>query len=267
VAFSPTQLLGSKADTQPPLPEIPDLADIYADGIKFREGDLMMIVGRSGSQKTGLALWLCAQWSMPTLYFAADSTPADVASRLIQTVCGETQEQVEVGLQTPHRRKWYMEQIADVPISVATGSPITDEAIEEELNAYVELHDAWPKILVIDNLMDMEGAEADWSSQTQAIQMLSTFREAGMTVIMLHHARETEDDGYPPPKWQISNKLDKKPTVILGISLNQDFGTLRIAPLKVRTGKSDPTGRAINYVLAADPARTRFHRKTTTHHH
>lgn len=224
-----------------------------------------MIAGRSGTQKSGLALFWVAQMNLPTLYFSADMSPFTASSRLASMVTGDTTEQVEHGMAAggPSRAR-YLAALAPSRITFAFGSPITWPALDEELEAYVELWDAYPQVIVCDNLMDFDAAESDYTAQMAVMSGLTELaRSTGATVVVLHHASDKSweaktDPWAPPSRDQVKGGLSEKPELSLSVALDPHSLEFRIAVIKQRMGPSDPTARQYA-VLWCEPERTRFH--------
>lgn len=265
--LSPGRALALNAEAGKPLPKVPGLRDLYAAGTTPRHGEVVMIAGRSGHQKSGLALWYVAQMNLPTLYFSADMSAFTASSRLASMVADQTTEEVEEGM----RRGFgpdYQDMLADLRITFSFGSPITWRQVDEELQAYVELWDEWPQVIVIDNLMDVADAESDYTVQMAAMSTVTEIaRETGATVIVLHHASDKTPNALtnpydPPARSEIKNGLAEKPELCLTVALDPHTHNYRIATVKQRMGPNDPSGRRF-VVLRAEPSKTRFHATAT----
>jgi hypothetical protein len=225
-----------------------------------------MVVGRSGTQKSGFALYWVAQMNLPTLYFSADMSPFTASSRLACMVTDQTTEQVERGMAAGGETKaQYLRALDDVNITFSFGSPISWRQIEEELEAYVELWNAFPEVMVFDNLMDFDGAESDYTEQMATMSMLTELaRETGSTVIVLHHATDKgwdakTDPWNPPSRDQVKGGLAEKPELSLSVALDPASMDYKIACLKQRMGPSDATGRSFA-TITCEPEKTRFHK-------
>lgn len=224
-----------------------------------------MIAGRSGTQKSGFALWWVYEMNLPTLYFSADMSPFTASSRLACTATGDTTEQVEEGMLTGgNQRDRYLRALASSRIQFSFGSPITWRAVDEELEAYVELWDEYPQVIVFDNLMDFEGAEADYTEQMAVMSNATELaRITGATVIILHHASDKgweakSDPWSPPSRDQIKNGMAEKPELSLTVALDPNSMEYKIAVVKQRMGPSDPSARSW-VVIRCEPETTRFH--------
>lgn len=265
--FSPARALSLNAESGRPLPRIPALEALYLAGTTPRHGEVLMIAGRSGSQKSGFALWLCEQMGLPTLYFSADMSPFTASSRIASTRTGKTLEQIEAIMAAGGpERDTLLEAMVDSKIKFAFGSPITGEAVDREMDAWVELHDEFPPIVVIDNLMDCEGAEADYTAQMALMQSVTELsRDTGAAVIIMHHASDKSWDSKvapyaPPSRQEIKGGLSEKPALSLSIALDPNTMDFHVATIKARMGPNDPTGRRF-ITLRCEPERTRFHKK------
>lgn len=259
-----SRALTLSSQSSPELPRVPALQALYNIGVRPRKGEVIMIAGRSGTQKSGFALWWVANMGLPTLYFSADMSPFQASVRLACTVTGHRTEQVEAGMQDPALRKSYQSATASLPITFSFGSPITWYQVGDELDAYVELHNAFPEVIVIDNLMDIDGSSADYTAQMDAMQNISDLsRETGATVIVLHHASDKSweaksDPWKPPSRDQVKGGMSEKPELSLSVALDPQSYGYRIACIKQRMGPSDPSAQ--NYaLLRAEPETTRFH--------
>ncbi len=224
-----------------------------------------MIAGRSGTQKSGLALYWVAQMNLPTLYFSADMSAFTASSRIASMMTGDNTEMVEAGMAAggEHRAR-YLEALADSNITFSFGSPITYRAIDEELEAYVELWDAYPEVIVFDNLMDFDGAESDYTEQMAVMSNATELaRATGATVMLLHHASDKSweaksDPWSPPSRDQVKGGLSEKPELSLSVALDPHSYEYKIACIKQRMGPSDPTARRFATIMC-EPDKTRFH--------
>lgn len=243
---------------------MPAFRDLYTWGLRLRRGEQIMIAGRSGSQKSGLALYLADEMNLSTIYFSADMSPFTASSRVACKRNGLTTEEVEEAMKDPAMAEVVTSNMADSKIRFCFAKPLTWRAIEEEIDAFIETEDAYPELLVVDNLMDFEGGDTDYAAQMGILQDLNDFgREMGSTQFVMHHASDKSweaktDPWAPPGRQEIKNGLSEKPEATLTVALDPTNLTYRIAVPKQRMGRSDPSARDY-VVLKADPARTMFH--------
>lgn len=221
-----------------------------------------MIAGRSGALKSSLALWWTSQMNLPTLYFSADMSAYQASIRLACSLMGMTTDQVEARFKRPEGRAEIMALLAPLNLNFSYG-PITWHGVDDELTAYVELYDEFPQVIVIDNLMDIEGTESDYTMQMAAMQSISDLsRATGATVIVLHHASDKSQDASsdpysPPARKEIKGGMSEKPESVLTVGLNPHNHLFQVAVTKNRMGSQDPTGRT-TAKFRARPAETRF---------
>lgn len=266
VVLTPSRSLALHAEAGKPLPKVPDLRDLYRIGVTPRHGEVVMIAGRSGTQKSGLALWMVSEMKIPTLYFSADMSPFTASSRLACKALGKPTEEVERMMTTPEGKRECMDALKDERITFAFGSPITWRAVEQEFTAYVELWDSYPEAIVLDNLMDFENAESDYSEQMAVMSNCTEIsRATGSTTFILHHASDkswdAKTDPYSPPaRNDIKNGLAEKPELALTVALDPYSMDYKIACVKQRMGPSDPSARTWA-TLKCEPSVTRFHAK------
>lgn len=262
--LTPSRALALHAESGRPLPRVEELAALYQLGCKPRHGEVIMVAGRSGTQKSGFALWWTAMMNCKTLYFSADMSAFTASSRLACTMTGDPTEVVEYSLaQGGNTRQTYLDALKPLNFTFSFGSPITWEQVDQELEAYVELWDEWPEILVFDNLMDFDGAESDYTEQMQVMSRITELaRFTGATCIVLHHASDKTweakaDPWKPPSRSQIKNGMAEKPELTLGVALDPTSFQYNIAVLKQRMGPSNPSGERYA-TLRCYPETTRF---------
>jgi hypothetical protein len=248
------------------LPRVDAFDALYQRGVRPRHGQVIMVCGRSGTQKSGFALFWVAEMCVPTLYFSADMSAFTASSRLAGTVTGDDTETVEKGMAAGGEAKQkYLDALAELPIQFSFGSPITWKAVDEELEAYVELWDAYPSVVVFDNLMDFAGAESDYTEQMAVMSNVTELtRATGSTVLIMHHATDKSWDAksspwLPPSRQEVKGGLSEKPELALSVALDPTTLEYRVACIKQRMGPSDPTAKTYA-TIRCRPDITRFER-------
>ncbi|AWY07602.1 DnaB-like dsDNA helicase [Streptomyces phage Yosif] len=262
--LNPARSLALHAESGRELPRVEAFEALYAKGVRPRHGEVIMIAGRSGTQKSGFALFWVASMNLPTLYFSADMSAFTASSRLASMRTGDTTEMVEAGMaEGGKHRQAYLDALAGLNITFSFGSPIRWQSVDEELEAYVELWDAYPEVIVFDNLMDFEGAESDYTEQMAVMSNATELaRATGATVILLHHASDKSweaksDPWAPPSRDQVKGGLSEKPELSLTVALDPTSMEYRVACVKQRMGPSDPTARSYASMRCI-PEQTRF---------
>jgi archaellum biogenesis ATPase FlaH len=241
------------------MPYVAALEGLYTNGVKFRHGQLIMVVGRPGSGKTAFALWLAAQWNLPTEYCSADMDATAISTRVAAMRTGVPTDEIET-MMRGNDAESILSSVDSTHMTYSFDSPITEKGLTEELTAFLELNGDWPSVLVIDNLMDVEFCATDREEQMHFLQRLSEMTRwgKGITIIVLAHARElTNDVVNPPSRDELNNKLSQKPRLTLSVAINPMTSEFRVACLKQSGGKADPSAQDYR-TLQAYPNTNRF---------
>jgi len=222
-----------------------------------------MVAGRSGNQKSGFALWYTVQMNLNTLYLSADMSAFTASARIASMMTGLNTDGIEAQMHAGGAaRADVLDSMANLNLTFSFG-PITWPGVDAELEAYVELHNAYPEVIVIDNLMDIAGAASDYAIQMDAMQNVTDLsRATEATVLVMHHASDKSwdartDPWSPPSRDQIKNGMSEKPELTLSVAINPHSYEYHIAVLKQRMGPSDPTAQSYA-TIRCDPERTRF---------
>ena len=216
-----------------------------------------MIAGQPGSQKSSFALWWVASMNLPTLYFSADMASHTAITRLAATITGDAVEEVAEGL-AGAGDAFYADALSSSKVRFCFDPNPTLDTIYGELEAWVELADAYPSVIVIDNLMDVL-ADGDGELQAQRAVLLEAktlARETGAAVVILHHM--SEQAGHPEmpaARRHIQNKLAQTPELILSVALDVD--EFKVSVVKHRNGRQDASAQQF-IRLRSRPERNRF---------
>ena len=246
----------SRALTQAePLPLPVELAHA---GFKIRKGQLVMVAGASGCGKSMFTMWLNHRIGLETLYASADMDPFDATVRLAAMHTGDTTDSIEKSM-VAGCDAYYEDVLGDSRIEFFFDSTPDLEDIVAELDAYVEVNDAFPDIVVVDNLVNLQGSEEYQGKMYLLSELHSLAHSTGMTVFILHHASEAnqKDPTLPASKKDIDSKVTHYPELVLTVALDQTSDTFRVACVKQRGGRADATGKTYT-TLTADPARCSY---------
>lgn len=249
----------------PELPFIPELSDLHAFPSRPRHGELIMVAGRPATGKSTFGLWYAsklAENGISVLYFSADMTPYEASVRLACSKLHKTTDQISEMLYGGKDAEIH-EGLKDCNVTFSFGE-ITWSKIEREIDTYVELWNEYPGLIVIDNLMDIEGCESDYAAQKQAMQFLTNInREIGSTMIVLHHCSDktesAKDPSQPPGRRDIMNGLGEKPQRVWTVAINPHSDEFRIAQVKARMDRCDPSGHQYATIRAV-PEEARYER-------
>jgi hypothetical protein len=251
------QVVGVESPAGHALPEI--LPQLTGNQVVFRQAQLHLVAAQPGGGKTMLALWYAITSKTPALYFSADSDSRTIALR--------------AGAILMDRSVTDVERMMDSEASVLLEDALADGAghirfsfdpspslqdIEEEIEAWIELHGAPPSAIYIDNLMNVAAvSDNEWTALRDAMSAFHYMaREYESAFVVLHHVSENEKmskPNYPAPRKALMGKVSALPELVLSVALDAIGNVYRVAVVKNRHGKADPT--AENYVtLSVEPS-------------
>jgi len=163
------QVVGVESPAGHALPEI--LPQLTGNQVVFRQAQLHLVAAQPGGGKTMLALWYAITSKTPALYFSADSDSRTIALR--------------AGAILMDRSVTDVERMMDSEASVLLEDALADGAghirfsfdpspslqdIEEEIEAWIELHGAPPSAIYIDNLMNVAAvSDNEWTALRDAM--------------------------------------------------------------------------------------------------
>lgn len=235
-------------------------AELTGLGITVRRGNLIMIAGAPGSGKSMLAQWWANRIGRPCLYFSADMTPVDAVTRQAANLTGHTLTDIGKAM-AGTGAAFYEDAISGSSIQFVFDSNPSLEDVVEELDAYVEVEDAWPEVIVVDNLLNLYGAEEREGQMQLLSELHQLARNTSSLVMVLHHASEAnqKDPTFPPSRRDIQNKVTHFPEVVVTVALDPNDERVRFAVVKYRSGRADASGKTY-LELAVDPARCAYTR-------
>lgn len=220
-------------------------------GALIRRDSVSMVGGRPGSMKTMFILNMMHQMKVPTLYFSSDSGVHTVATRMLSMLTGTDSEETEKWLKSDPVMCARILGEVDYVKWCFESNPSMD-TLWDEADAFAEIHGAYPKLTVIDILMDFdhEGApESYW----RAMGALKDFARQTETAVLIAHHTSIAVDGDPvQPESAIMGKATQAQSLIINVAVNQAKDRFFFAVVKNRHGKSDNTGGTY-YTLAVNP--------------
>jgi replicative DNA helicase len=221
--------------------------DLKSKDITFRRGQVCMVAAAPNVGKSMFALIYAIKAQVPTLFFSADTDTATVMIRAASHLSGHTQITVENNIRTnPSHYAKDLEMMGHIQW-VFDSSPSLDD-IEAEVKAYIELFGIAPKLIVIDNLMNVV-AETDneWAGlRAIMVELHDMARKTEACVMVLHHVSEQTEYGTtfePPARRAIHGKVSQLPALILTLGYDPYGHTLRVAAVKNRFGRHTADGK------------------------
>lgn len=223
-------------------------------GIRIREGTATYIAGTPGSMKTGLALYWVARMNLPTLYFSADSEMFEMMERAASMMSGDSVSKVRANPSA------YAEALDSLRIRLVFEDSPTYKDVELEVAAYAEIFGEFPRIIVIDNMLNLVGEnESEWGAHrdhARVIHRLTRITKAALIVLAHMGEDKVDPSEYPQPRTKLQGKVSQLPKLILSLAF--DGQRLRLAAVKNRFGPGDASGRTC-VELYCDPVTNRFY--------
>jgi RecA-family ATPase len=258
-----SRALQKARNTGHPLPEVPELAGLYASGCRPKKGQMLLLTGMPKAGKSLFGLWWVKQMGLPTLYFSADMDSHEALTRLAASQTGTPSDMVATHLLQDGGPEFYQEAVENLPIQWSFDSAPTLWDVAEELDAYVEAHGVWPEVIVIDNLMNVVG-ESDGDDPTVGMQGIlkelhGLARTTGAAIFVLHHVSEAvqTDATIPAPRRGVQGKVSQLPEIVLTVALDPSNNRFGVACVANRGGACDPTGKRF-VKLKSEPNLCRF---------
>lgn len=240
------QSLYVKGNAGDPLPSV--FKAIEDKGTRFLRGQLCLIAAGPGTGKSALVLTYALKAAVPTLYFSADSDAFTQLSRSLSILTGWTMSK-SVGIVRENR----LDEVEDldIPIRFNYSASPSLEQIETTMEAYGELYEDYPALVIIDNVTNVRAGglndEDPFAGLESLMEYLHTMaRETGSCVVGLHHVLGEYNNGNKPiPLGGIKGQIGRVPEMVLTLHRVSDgYGpdTLNVSTVKNRGGKSDASG-------------------------
>lgn len=210
--------------------------------VNFYRGEMSMIASPPGTGKSALALNYAVKAKVPTLYISCDMGRGLVSRRVAAVLSDTPVNQVREEMEGDEGREKYTELLVSVDHLYASyPSRPNAEGLVTQLLAFQEFYGTPPQLLCLDNLMNMSsGQENEWAGLRDLCQVLHWIAtEYQSHVMVLHHLNMGGLDLLTPADiTSIKGQVTELPGLVLTLSKG-----LRVAPVKNRNGKADPTGR------------------------
>lgn len=251
-----------------PLP--PVFKQLETLGAKVRRGQVTLIAGAPGGGKSAVATHIAVNADytgygdrVPTLYFSADTDRHTLGVRIGAGILNQNLLNVEEMLKRDDSGVW--EEIAEatehMTFNFDPAPSLTD--IDDEVEAYAVVHGEYPHLIVIDNLMNVTGADGEGTQQyivqDRVIEWLCQIaRQTGAAVVVLHHVKGQYEDGITPiPFSGLMNNVGKRPRLVLTLYRIQD-NILGICVVKNSSGRADASAQSVVASVGWMPERSFF---------
>lgn len=243
-----------------PLPEV--LPALTSRGIIFEPGQMVMIVAQPNGGKSMFSLWYAVKSLVPTLYFSADTDKRTTLYRATAIATGIPFDDIKDMMGTS------AQDIIDDAILEITQAGIQFDFtpkpslrdIDLEAQAYIEVYGQPPKMIVLDNLLNVDNDAGDFNGLVEILGDLHALaRELDCAMVVLHHVNEsTSKPDYPASRSSIRGKTAQYPEIILSLAMLPEEGQMRIAMVKHRHKPPSPDGSSYETIYV-DPRRMTFY--------
>lgn len=233
-------------------------------GAKFRRSQLSLVAAAPGGGKSAIATYIASRMSyfdegrfvevgVPTLYWSADSDKKTLGTRVTASVTKHTVEEAEKLLDAKDEETWKMLDANTDHIWFAWDRGPSLDDIQEEVEAFAQVHGDWPHLIVIDNLKNVwiedSGEGGEHIRYDRVLDFLHEL--AGITgahIMVLHHVTGVYENGNQPiPLGGILGKVTKPFRLILTLHKAWD-GMLGICIVKNSNGPMDASGNLIVHI-------------------
>jgi len=241
-----------------------------ANYVRPRTQNLMLVIAAGGVGKSAFALEWATSLGSPALYVSLDTSLFDHGVRLLARRTGRSTDEIELGHDDAPKQwadKWAPElEDIDIPTRFCELTH-TARDIHELVGAETEYWGEAPKLVVVDNLMDLIEAEEGAGEYRRVLGELKRVAKDHDTLVMvLHHLRrkppkasknkdDDEDDvsTHPVSLDDSMYEGDKQAQYALGLWRPQ-WNQLTVGVLKNRMGQARRNG-ALHTTLYSDLAR------------
>jgi hypothetical protein len=237
---------------------------MYAMGNEFHKGTVVMIAGMPAAMKSTFVLNLMHRMGVGCLYFSADSDAATQLSRLGGSILQEEHRNIRKNLDGPGQ-SYYSSALEDTKVQFVFDSQPDAYDIEAEIDAWVELYDEYPEVIVIDNLRNIfVGDASNEHGGYKMIQqkLIDISRDTGACVITMHHMKEGggRKATDPAARSAVDGMVNQLPNQI--ISVARDGDEFRMCVVKDREAPDHPEAEEEHWVrLRVDAPRATFYHK------
>ena len=246
----------SKKDGEPLPSPFTRLSELKA---LHRRGQMSLMASASGGMKSAYALYLSMHGTedgithIPTLYFSADCPKMVQGTRVGASLLDKTTDQIEEMLKAGDEKVWAAFDTVD-NIEWCWDSSLTTADIDLELEAYAHKYGAYPELIVVDNLINIQEYNGDLNSKDMVMEGLHYIASnTNSHVLVLSHVTKSYVNGNEPvTKMGLLDAPDKRARLIL-TTYKSSPGMLGICVIKNTTGPADATARLqVHYGMMAE---------------
>jgi len=208
-------------------------------------GDLVVLIGDTGSYKTGVAsgIAFCAiKAQLPTIFFELEMSPERLLTRLISTQMKASRDEVRQTFMNGFElSEQELKQFFD-RLYICTESKMTVDSLEEMILRSELKLGVKPKLVILDYLQLIRGRGERYERVSDAIEQLRVIAKSTQTIIVVlsqvHRPKEGEKEiGKYSAKE--SGSIENSASLLLGIWLDmEDKNCLHMKVLKNNEGQT-----------------------------
>jgi hypothetical protein len=186
--------------------------------VVFRRGQLVVIGAAPGVGKSIFALRYMILSGHRGIYYSADSGARTQQSRAVSVLSGRPHEEVKSLIDQGYEFEDLLRPVEQRIWWNFSSGPDLDE-IDDCVRAYGYLG-AYPEIIVLDNLLDIDLGEATGAEHQNVENVLLFSKElarntGALVMVLAHLTGEYENGTTPPPQGALRGKGAKIPEMVL----------------------------------------------------
>lgn len=252
------------ASSEAQLPHI--LPKLSERGIVPEPGQMMMWVGQPNSGKSMVALFYAITSELPCLYFSADTDQRTTLYRAAAIKTGLTFDEVKSLVGTSGEDIYHdaIREITNKGCMFEFAPQLNIEDLDLECLAYEEVWGCSPKLIILDNLLNVSNDAGDFNGLVEIMGDLHAMARAkDASLWVLHHVNEsTSKPEYPASRSSIRGKISQYPEVIVSLAMVPQENIMRVAVVKHRHAQPSPSGEDYETIYV-DPERMTFYNSKT----
>lgn len=207
-------------------------------------GAITLLAGGPGSMKTITALNFVNQLRVPTMYISNDSTQFTIIDRVYSLLTeSESVNNKAVLNNTPEAAAPALKAWEKIQFNFNTKPDIEEMVLS--CDAFNEVHGTYPKLFVLDILMNVDhDGVAEQNYWRLMPELKAMAGDMGMALLGVHHTSESAKGDPCPPMSSIMGKANQLPELIITQAPLRGADGMHIAyaVVKNRNGPSDPSG-------------------------
>lgn len=209
---------------------------------RLLRGQLSLVVAGPGTGKSAFVLSYALQARVPTLYISADSDPFTQWTRSVSIITGWKLDRSGSAILSGRIPAEVDQKLSEIPIRLVYDASPSLDTIERAMLAYDEVYNAYPHLVVIDNVTNVlpESTEDDLEPLMDYLHVMARQTEAH--VAALHHVQgQYNDQDKPIPLSGVKGQITRVPELVLTMHKLDEL--LCVSTVKNRGAKADPSGR------------------------